>query len=1168
MNSINTNMSALAAQQSMKAQNEALDQAMERLSSGLRINSAADDAAGSAIASKMEAQVRSLDVAIRNSYDAISMTQTAEGALGEMENILQRTRELAVQAGNSSLSTSDRNMIQKELDALVAELDSIATKTNFNGVKLLDGSNASIDFQIGINKGDALSVELEASGTKALGLEANRTTNEYTSGRVQRFNYNTANLAASDVQLNKQNALTANFTTDLSTANTATNGAKLIKDQINLNSSVHGVTATAFNQLTSGFKSEFKMSDSFSINGAAIDIATSASNLVDNINRQATGVTATLNNNGTITLENLTGEDIVILDAAGQGATDVGFNVAGGDGAITAGTVYSGFIKLENNDGSSVQIEANNKANGFSTDNGTINDVTRLGFNQVKNDKSIVSGSVSNSAILTSHDVKINDVAIGVSVGSSAASKAIAINAVSDKTLVTATASNEVTLAVDLDANPNTAASAKKVFDMGGYLNTTTFTDGTNTVSGTTLSALETNINALVNKNYTATVKDTTLDYAGSSTFAGGGSSLGTGAITTLNLADASSFRSTGGSFKIGNETFTYTGISTNQLTGVTRSGNTDHADGAAVTQILGSAETTIHVTDGSVFNASGGTLKVGTEFVTYTGVSSNSLTGVTRGVSVSGTASSAASHDDNAVIEENQITITAGPTGSTTSSFGSETFTLRKNNVAQTQAITFANASEGDTIYSKVVLSDGNTSVEHILEAADAAGSDNTDIIDALIAKIDSTGEPFANNITLSRDADGSDLTLTAANAGTAITGSFTAQIFEAAAASALRGGSHAITVTGSANAVNVMTLTIGSDADGSNNALSLTSGVVEIVATGAATSAGGGTSKIFAEFDTDLATTAANLVTKLNANSDLNFIADAGGNGDITLTAKNVGANVLTAGGTIQFNSYAHTARALNSAVAGTANTAGTQLYSTDTAAVTAGIVSVNGTTVDMSTADELSDVVTAINNASIGDLEASANSDGTLKITSVGGANIAIRDTSSGFVTSITDATSSSVDISTRASSIGDSDGVTAFGILNLKSSGDGIIKVSGDDESVLGLAAQAETQTLVSGGIKVNTLTDATQALVDIDKAIEKVSSFRSSFGAVENRIDASINNLTTLKVNTEAAKSRIEDADFASETSRLTKSQILAQAATSMLAQANASKQNLLALLQG
>ena len=116
MNSIHTNMGALNAIKHLQEQNHKLDEAMERLSSGLRINSAADDAAGSAIASKMEAQVRSLDVAIRNSYDAISMTQTAEGALGEMENILQRIRELGVQASNSTLSASDRKMIQSEVD--------------------------------------------------------------------------------------------------------------------------------------------------------------------------------------------------------------------------------------------------------------------------------------------------------------------------------------------------------------------------------------------------------------------------------------------------------------------------------------------------------------------------------------------------------------------------------------------------------------------------------------------------------------------------------------------------------------------------------------------------------------------------------------------------------------------------------------------------------------------------------------------------------------------------------------------------------------------------------------------------------------------------------------------------------------------------------------------
>jgi len=100
------------------------------------------------------------------------------------------------------------------------------------------------------------------------------------------------------------------------------------------------------------------------------------------------------------------------------------------------------------------------------------------------------------------------------------------------------------------------------------------------------------------------------------------------------------------------------------------------------------------------------------------------------------------------------------------------------------------------------------------------------------------------------------------------------------------------------------------------------------------------------------------------------------------------------------------------------------------------------------------------------------------------------------------------------------------------------------------------------------VSVSSLVDANASLTKIDAAIDKVSLFRSSFGAVENRIDANINNLTTLKINTEAAKSRIQDADFAGETSNLTKSQILAQAATSMLAQANASKQNLLALLQG
>ena len=130
MSSIQLNVGALAAQNGMKDSMSEMNEAMNRLSTGLRINSAADDAAGSAIASKMEAQTRSLGVAIRNANDAISLTQTAEGALGEVENLLQRMRELAVQAGNSALNDSDRAQIQSEVDALAAEVDSIASKTN------------------------------------------------------------------------------------------------------------------------------------------------------------------------------------------------------------------------------------------------------------------------------------------------------------------------------------------------------------------------------------------------------------------------------------------------------------------------------------------------------------------------------------------------------------------------------------------------------------------------------------------------------------------------------------------------------------------------------------------------------------------------------------------------------------------------------------------------------------------------------------------------------------------------------------------------------------------------------------------------------------------------------------------------------------------------------
>jgi flagellin len=219
MSSINTNLSALNAQHNLQKQTKEADQAMARLSSGLRINSAADDAAGSAIATKMETQVKSLSVAIRNANDAISLTQTAEGALGEIENVLQRMRELSVQAGNSTLNGSDREQIQLEMNQLAAEIDAISGKTNFNDVDLLNGSRNSVIMQIGADATDTLEINLDQTNVSSLGIGSSSTVDSsvFITDRVITI----ADVTKTDVKLNGEDI----FATDLDISATSVRGA-------------------------------------------------------------------------------------------------------------------------------------------------------------------------------------------------------------------------------------------------------------------------------------------------------------------------------------------------------------------------------------------------------------------------------------------------------------------------------------------------------------------------------------------------------------------------------------------------------------------------------------------------------------------------------------------------------------------------------------------------------------------------------------------------------------------------------------------------------------------------------------------------------------------------------------------------------------------------------
>ena len=170
MSVINTNIKALSAQDSSRIAEKNLSTAMQRLSTGLRINSAKDDAAGLAIATRMTAQVRGMSMAIRNANDGISMTQTAEGAIGQVADMLQRMRELSVQASSGTLTGTDRAALQTEVAQLKKEIDSIATKTTFNTIKLLDGTAKNVVLQTGTNAGDQMAIGFDSVKTKDIGV--------------------------------------------------------------------------------------------------------------------------------------------------------------------------------------------------------------------------------------------------------------------------------------------------------------------------------------------------------------------------------------------------------------------------------------------------------------------------------------------------------------------------------------------------------------------------------------------------------------------------------------------------------------------------------------------------------------------------------------------------------------------------------------------------------------------------------------------------------------------------------------------------------------------------------------------------------------------------------------------------------------------------------------
>lgn len=479
---INTNIASINAQRNLDNSQSANQTALQRLSSGLRINSAKDDAAGLAISTRFDSQVRGLNVAIRNAGDGVSLSQTAEGALGSITNNLLRIRDLALQSANGTNSAIDRQALDQEVQQLKAEVKRVSEQTNFNGTKLLDGSFSGVTFQIGANEGESVNVSIEGATVDKLGSSQS---DGITSDAVN------ASMDAGDLVINGIAVGASSGTDDAFSSASPENSAIAKAAAINKVSDKTGVTAEV-NQtsIVGQAYSSDTANGTVSINSIDIQISTGTDleeianleNIANSINLSSgqTGVTAVFDGNPAVGIQLVAedGRNIVLaaggtgtpLDPADFGLSDIGTN--------------TGTYTLISNDGSSIDLD-------------TTADITNAGLavgTFSGSNSGAISAPVGNAAITTG-DIVINGVPVGPSQASfdtssnvsgetGAIAKAEAINKVSDRTGVTA----DVNANIIYGATPTAGTAQTGSIDINGvtidisYSTSATATDIQNTV--------------------------------------------------------------------------------------------------------------------------------------------------------------------------------------------------------------------------------------------------------------------------------------------------------------------------------------------------------------------------------------------------------------------------------------------------------------------------------------------------------------------------------------------------------------------------------------------------------------------------------------------------------------------------------------------------------------
>ena len=1117
---VNTNIPSLNAQRNLTSSQNVLTKSLQRLSSGLRINSAKDDAAGLAISDRMNAQIRGLNQAARNANDGISLAQTAEGALQESTNILQRVRELAIQAGSSSNTATDRESMQAEVNQLLSELNRIADTTTFNGQKLLDGSFTQKAFQVGSQANQTINVSVAGATNSLLGVNKFHVNN--TDGVNSATGSTSGNVALSDGF-----AATEGGTT-IATAND-----ELIADQNITVTQENGATTSV---AISGTKSAYSIAVAL---GAESGVEASAG---------GTSMTLDFSSISDVQDGDVVSFDLTVEDGVGNNTQTVTFTRDSGNGtlyeeAVTAvGAAVSNFtdtVGMVVDDTSETITLSQVNGKNIAIDSFAVQDLAQIAidtddFGNMAVDSNVNLAGVNAaggfgtgivSTVALSNFVQTGDTAISLTV------EGTTYNAAWDTNLDT-TLTNLAT-AIQADAGVNTAAYAGGTLTITGVAgNEALSVDTLSNTAGGTISA---DIAAVGESTMTAT-SDASLGWDGTTAT---GAAVSEGHETIGLTIDGAGF------------TFEMYGAT------ATRGGNYDTQLAAAIV----SADPSISVTNTTPGNGALILTSANTENLTISSLTADLSTltvGVTAGTDsgLTAAAGNLTSGGGETYTSEGNNTLTFNITDGT----NTDTLTLDLTGISTTNQNAVADAFE-DALDGTNGAGLANVDLSFTRNGSEFTLSAGSELDLVFNATTDNNATRFASSAHFTMDtaipgatlATGQDDTLTFDGADLITATSVTTD-------SAIGVGSGTVGEAGSGAdeaAVAVGTLDVTLDAG-----VSLSSDVSAV--NGSILTVGANTAADFSLLGL-ASTTAGNHV----AEQTLTL------NGSTTETVE-VEADASAAQIAAAVN--------LKSDTTGITATARTTATLSNLSADGVVSMSLNGVTVSANVdTSDLSNLNKAINDRSsrTGITAEISDDRQSILLTLAAGDDIAISNFNSSTATDGSTGTSVEMDVD---GSIGQTvtlrDGGVDSGSYDSTVVGGEVVfgsnlasfSVSSDIAAEDGGLFAGVEDTLQASNFQTLEDVDITteagfNAAIDIvDGALAQVDSIRADLGAIQNRFDSTIANLGNVSENISAARSRIVDADFAAETASMTKAQIMQQASIAMLAQANQLPQAALSLL--